>query len=250
MAKYDKDTKFYWLQLKEDFFEEDAIEWLEEQENGHKYSLFYLKLCLKSLKTNGVLIRKVGNMFVPYDAKKLGAITNTPTDTVIIAMELLKNIGLVQILESGEIYLTQIENMVGSASRSALKKQQQRALQKKALLLEGGQGVDNCPPMCPPKIEIENRDKDIDKEIKKETRHKYGEYNNVLLSDEQYSKLKEEFPNDYQERIERLSEYIESTGKKYKNHLATIRSWAKRDKGNKPTKKVIDESMNDLDDLF
>lgn len=32
MANYDKETKFYWLQLKEDFFEDDAIEWLEEQQ--------------------------------------------------------------------------------------------------------------------------------------------------------------------------------------------------------------------------
>lgn len=51
MSKYEKDRKFYWLQLKEDFFDEDSISWLEEQENGKEYSLFYLKLCLKSLKT-------------------------------------------------------------------------------------------------------------------------------------------------------------------------------------------------------
>ena len=50
MSRYDKETKFYWLQLKEDFFDEDAMSWLEEQENGERYSLFYLKLCLKSLK--------------------------------------------------------------------------------------------------------------------------------------------------------------------------------------------------------
>ena len=61
-------------------------------------------------------------------------------------------------------------------------------------------------------------------------RHKYGEYKNVLLSDEQMEKLKIEFPNDYQERIERLSEYCESSGKTYKNYLATIRSWARKEK--------------------
>lgn len=66
------------------------------------------------------------------------------------------------------------------------------------------------------------------------TRHKYGEYKNVLLSDEQMEKLKTEFPNDYQERIERLSEYCASTGKTYKNYLATIRNWAKKD--NQPKK--------------
>ena len=63
----------------------------------------------------------------------------------------------------------------------------------------------------------------------KPVRHKYGMYGLVLLTDEDYEKLKEEFPHDYSERIARLDEYIASTGKKYKNHLATIRSWARKD---------------------
>ena len=60
-------------------------------------------------------------------------------------------------------------------------------------------------------------------------KHKYGEYQNVLLSDEQYNKLLKEFPNDYKERIENLSYYLKSTGKVYKDHLATIRSWKRRE---------------------
>lgn len=60
-------------------------------------------------------------------------------------------------------------------------------------------------------------------------RHKYGIYKNVLFTDEEYTKLQAEFPGDYSERIERLSEYIASTGKSYKSHLATIRSWARKD---------------------
>lgn len=64
---------------------------------------------------------------------------------------------------------------------------------------------------------------------KKPVRHKYGEYKNVLLTDEELEKLKAEFP-DWQERIERLSSYVASTGKTYKNHLATIRNWAKKDR--------------------
>ncbi len=68
------------------------------------------------------------------------------------------------------------------------------------------------------------------KSSKKEVRHKYGEYQNVLLTDAEFEKLKAEFPSDCGERIERLSEYIASTGKSYKNYLATIRSWAKKDK--------------------
>jgi hypothetical protein len=93
----------------------------------------------------------------------------------------------------------------------------------------------------------------------KETRHKYGAYSNVLLSDTDLEKLKTEFP-DWQERIERLSEYIASTGKSYKNHLATIRSWAKKDKQTKSYGTRTAEEKNagfcfnsnedSLDDLF
>lgn len=69
---------------------------------------------------------------------------------------------------------------------------------------------------------------------KKEPRHKYGEYSNVLLSDTDLEKLQEEFPTEWEERVERLSAYMASTGKTYKNHLATIRNWARRDRsGNK-----------------
>ena len=61
------------------------------------------------------------------------------------------------------------------------------------------------------------------------TRKKYGQYKNVPLSDEQYSKLKEEFPSNYEEWIEKVSDYVETSGKHYKNYLAVIRNWAKRD---------------------
>ena len=68
----------------------------------------------------------------------------------------------------------------------------------------------------------------------KPTRHKDGEYKNVLLSDEEMDKLKDEFPSDWPDRIERLSAYMASHGKVYKNHLATIRNWAKKDAEARP----------------
>lgn len=79
---------------------------------------------------------------------------------------------------------------------------------------------------------------------KREPRHKYGEYENVLLSDSDMEKLKDEFPNDWNERIERLSYYMESKGKTYKNHLATIRNWARMDRS---SKKVSRETSSGFD---
>lgn len=63
----------------------------------------------------------------------------------------------------------------------------------------------------------------------KPARRAYGEYWNVMLSDEELENLKAEFPSDWAERIEQVSTYCASKGKSYKNYLATIRSWAKRD---------------------
>lgn len=62
----------------------------------------------------------------------------------------------------------------------------------------------------------------------KPMKHKHGEYNNVLLTDAELDKLKAEYP-DWEERIERLSSYVASTGKSYKSHYATIRNWARKD---------------------
>lgn len=223
MAKYNN-SRFYWLQLKEDFFDEDAIDWLEDQPNGKEYSLFYLKLCLKSLRTNGMLIRKVGNLLVPYDHIKLGELTKTNPDTVLVAMELLLKIGLVQKLENGELYITQVENMIGSQSIGAFKKQQQ-LMRRENNLIEGGTEVEKIPP----NIDID-KEKDIDKELdikkdkKKESKNKYGTFNNVLLTPTEYNKLQTEFPN-YQEAIDYLSEYIELKQYKAKSHYLALRKW-------------------------
>lgn len=95
--------------------------------------------------------------------------------------------------------------------------------------------------VTPPKKEDSNN---LSKEERKPIKHKYGQYDNVLLTDEELDKLRIEFPTDYQTRIERLSEYIASTGKSYKNHLATIRVWARKD-GERPNLRQTKQSDGD-----
>ena len=100
--------RYYWLKLKEDFFDDETISYIEEQENGVYYVNFYLKLCLKSIKTEGKLIRLVGETLIPYDVNSLSRLTGTPVDTVMVAMKLFESIGIVKVLETGEIYLSLI----------------------------------------------------------------------------------------------------------------------------------------------
>lgn len=139
--------KYYWMKLKEDFFDDDAIEWLEDQPKGKEYTLFYLKLCLKSLKTNGILIREVGTLLVPYDTKKLSEVTKTDFDTVVVAMELLKSIGLVEILEYGEICIPHMEELVGSETDKAAIMRRLRE-QKKALGCSNDAGAPPSSSQC------------------------------------------------------------------------------------------------------
>lgn len=86
---------------------------------------------------------------------------------------------------------------------------------------------------------------------KKPSKHKHGEYNNVLLTDDELDKLKAEYP-DYEERIERLSSYVASTGKRYKSHYATIRNWARKDVQVKPIKPVYQKptKAEELDEFY
>lgn len=68
--------------------------------------------------------------------------------------------------------------------------------------------------------------------IPKVTKHKYGEYKHVQLTDTQLKELQNEFPNNWQEWIDRVDTYCESSGKHYNNYLATIKNWAKKDFNN------------------
>ena len=122
---------------------------------------------MKSLKTNGILVRNVGEILIPYDIKKLAEITKTDVDTVRVAMELFKNIGLIQILDNGEIYLTQLKNMVGSETSKAQLMRNKRAKEKQKRLEEpknnDGNNVTEVLPNCYTEIET-----DIEKESDKE----------------------------------------------------------------------------------
>lgn len=223
--------KFYWLKLKRDFFKRHDIRIIESMPNGKDYILFYLKLLLESIDHEGELRFSDA---IPYNDQMLSVITNTNIDIVRAAMKLFVDLKMLEVMDDQTIYMMEVEKLIGSETKWAEKKRVQR------------QKEDNVPklsPKCPTEIEKE-KEKDKDKETEQEkeieesapppspkpVRHKYGAYKNVLLSDEDYTKLQAEFPRDWSDRIERLSEYIASTGKSYKNHLATIRSWARKDK--------------------
>lgn len=122
--------RYYWLKLDENFFEDDTIKYLLEQKNGAEYVIFYLKLCCASLKDEGTLIRYVGNKLIPYDAASLSKLTDTNIDTVTNAMSFFVEFGLISEMANGEIFMEQLEEMIGSETDSAKRMRKLRAREK------------------------------------------------------------------------------------------------------------------------
>ena len=155
--------RYYWLKLPKDFFQSETMRWLEEQPNGIYYSIFYLKLCLMSMNDNGMLIRRVGEMYIPYDVKRLSELTNINSDTIMVAIQLLQKVGLLEILDNGAFYLNQVKNMVGSETESAKRVRKHR---NKTKALQCNEVETQVKQLCNKNViqneTPENRDKRID----------------------------------------------------------------------------------------
>ena len=131
---------FYWIKLSMDFFGQDTIDWLKDQDNGCEYIVLYLQLCLLSANNNGVLVRHVGEMIIPYNAKKIAEQTRFSLDTVMVAMRLFTKLGLIEVDDRGTITLPAVPSMVGSrsASKEAVRKRAYRARKKVLALTAAG----------------------------------------------------------------------------------------------------------------
>lgn len=145
--------KYYYLKLKENFFESDEAIILESMPDGYIYSNILLKLYLRSLKNDGLLMF---NNLIPYNAQMLATITRHQVGTVEKAIQIFQQLKLIEILDNGAIYMSNIQNFVGKSSTNADRMRLQRAKQKESVQMLN---------KCAPEIEIE---KEIELEKKKE----------------------------------------------------------------------------------
>ena len=233
--------KYYYLKLKESYFDDDAIVLLESMQDGMLYSNILLKLYLKSLKYGGTLQLDEN---IPYTAQMIATITRQQVGTVERALQIFMKLGLVEPLDNGALYMSNIELFIGQSSTEGERKRRARMKISEQKRLSG-QVSEPKADICPPEIEIK---KEIDIELEKEGELKgqalarsYGRYENVFLTDTELSELQAELPEKWAYYIDRLSGYIASTGKKYKNHAATIRRWAADDTAKAAPKQGIPE---------
>ena len=174
--------RYYWIKLKTDFFNQDTIDFLLSQKNGCQYIVLYQMLCLNTANNEGRLATNIGEMIVPYDVNKIVRDTKYfDFDTVTVALELFKKLGLVYEEQDSILKITSFAEMVGSETSSAKRVREHRERQK-AL---------QCNKNVTQEIEI---DKDID--IDKENIYIYPptNKNNEELLKEEFEKLWKMYP--------------------------------------------------------
>ena len=256
-----------WIKIVTDVFDDEKILVIESMPEADGLIVIWFKLLCLAGKQNNSGVFQMGQM--PYTDEMFSTIFRRPLNTVRLALKTFEQFGMIEIINNTVTIPNwgKHQNIDQIEAKNAYMKKYMREYREKQKLISSGNA--NCKTNSKANVSSaeEIREEEIredksrgDKECTAEdinvptkppkaVRHKYGYYELVLLTDEDYEKLKAEFPHDYSERIARLDEYIASTGKKYKNHLATIRAWARKD--TKPQgRPVANKSSNPFLDML
>ena len=229
------EKKYYWLKLKRDFFKRHDIRIIESMPNGKDYILFYLKLLLESIDHDG---RLRFSDTIPYNEQMLSVITSTNIDVVRSAMEVFRELNMIEVLDDQTIYMAEVDKLIGSETKCAERVRKHRETQK---LLQ-------CNADVTPSNKSVTQSKSIEKEIEKDieldvavatnsTDNEKFEYIGgklgkgvVLLTDAQMEELLEKLGlNAFDHYVEKLATFIIEKGAKVSNHYATILKWARED---------------------
>ena len=210
--------KYYWLKLKEDFFEEKQIKYLRSLPDGDKLVIAYLKMQLKSLKTEGFI--KYDNV-LPSNLEELSMILDENVNTVTLMVKELQQVKAVEILDDGSFYMLAMQDLVGKEGESTERVRKFRERQKekelKALHCNANE------TLCNTEIDIE---KDIDIDIEKEKKERFKKP--TLEEIEKYVKEKQLKVNaksffDYFE----AGDWKDSKGNKVKSWKQKLLTWEK-----------------------
>lgn len=228
------EKRYYWMKFRESFMTSDTIDFFMSQPNGANYVVLYQMLCLKTINTKGRLSRTIGEIIIPYDVEKIQRDCKWfSIDTVRVALELYRKVGLIYEDVDGTLVLSDHKNLVGSETNAAARMRSSR--ESKAALPEGITKGEQCANIVTPDIENRVRDKrldirssDLDSEREekdvcgasapspaKNPKKKYGEYGWVQLTDDEYRRLLHDLGEEELKRcIQYIDESAQSTGNK------------------------------------
>ena len=248
--------KYYYLRLKDNFFDSDELKILESMKDGYLYSNILLKLYLRSLKNDGKL---VVNERIPYNSEMLASVTGHQVGTIKQALSMFKELGLIEVLENGAIYMLDIQNFIGKGSTEADRQRlydRRISEERKQNKLTQSRNLEEICKKSTPEIEIElEKDIEIEKEIHssaKSTTTKRKRFEKPTLS--QITQYCLERNNNV--NAEQFYDYYESNGWKVgknamKDWEACVRTW-ERNGYDKPIKKKNNkqDALNDMRDLM
>ena len=178
--------KYYYMRLKENFFDTNEMKVLESMQDGYKYSNILLKLYLMSLQSDGKLML---NERIPYNSKMIATITRHSVGDVEKALRLFKDLGLIEVLDSGAIYMLDIQKYIGKSSTEA---DRQREYQRK--ISYSKEICKESNKKFTPEIEIEKEkdiEIDIDTDKKKKNKSAKADLNGMIDSFTENEELRE-----------------------------------------------------------
>lgn len=231
-----ENKKYYWLKLKENFFEEKQIKYLRKLPDGDKLVIAYLKMQLKSLKTEGFIKY---DSILPSNIEELSMILDEDINIITLLISALQKVGAIEILDDGSFYMIAMQDLIGKEGQSAerVRKFRERQKEKELKMLQCNTDVTKCNT----DIDI-NIDIDIDKNKIKKIK------NPTLEEINQYIKEKE-LQVDGKQFYDYFSEgnWIDSKGNKVKNWKQKLLTWNKFNSQNKSKNK--DYEQRQYDDL-
>lgn len=182
--------KYYYLKLKENFFDSEEMIILQNMPDGYLYSDILMKLYLRSLKNEGKLMFRD---LIPYTPPALAQVVRHQVGTVEKALKVFQQLGLIELLDNGAIYMLDIQNFIGQSSTEADRKRDYRKkIDGEIQLL--GQMSDKCPDKSPPEIELK-KEIEIELELKKELKKEIDIKSQKPIVKINFDEYKEEYNN-------------------------------------------------------
>ena len=240
-----------WIKLTTDMFDNRKIKHLRRLPDGNNIVLLWVMLLTMAGRCNaGGMIFLTEN--IPYTTKMLADELDFEETTVELGIQALDQLNMI-VTKNGFFSIAgwgEYQNLEGLETIRE-QTRQRVAKHREQKRLQGSNATSNVTVTLRNATDID-KDLDIDKEkdlsISTPTapkKHKHGEHKNVLLTDEEYKKLQDRFP-DYEAKIETFSEAIARKGYKYKSHYLAILDWARRDEKKAPQQTASSNPFLDM----
>ena len=248
-----------WIKIVTDIFDDEKMLLIETLPEADSIIVIWFKLlCLAGKQNNSGVFTLNGK--IPYTDKMLATIFRRKETTVKLALETFENFGMIEIINNTITIpnWSKHQNFDKIEAKNEYMREYMKQYRERQKLLAEGKEECKVNSKVNSKVNVSLLDKNridknrIDKNNNISVKHKYGEYQNVLLKDEELEKLKKDY-NNCEDLIKYLDEYIEMKGYKAKSHYLAIKKWVvEAVKQNKKTNYNNYEQRNyeNLDNLY